>query len=190
MLDYRAPLDQVLLAFKFGGREYLGEPLAHFCHDHLRDELRQSGPHQLVVPVPLAFRRRWQRGFNQSLILARAFSRRLAIPCRSLLKRRPRPPQSRLPLSERRSNVRGTFSLRQAPRGERVLLIDDVVTSGATLSEAARCLRRGGAAEVTALALARTPDSHFHGSSPAIDNRSLLPPQLRRIVSRSPSQSS
>ncbi len=166
LLDYRTPFDRVMLAFKFGQRDYLGEPLARWCADQLSEELRLAGPFQLVVPVPLALGRRWQRGYNQSLLLARGFARRLGLPCRRLLRRRARPPQSLLPLKERRRNVRGTFTLKRTlkdpePLGQRVLLVDDVVTSGATLWEAARCLRRGGASRVVAVALARTPDAEL-----------------------------
>jgi predicted amidophosphoribosyltransferase len=119
-------------------------------------------PCHLVVPVPLHWRRRLARGYNQAERIARPLARRLGLPCvGALRRRRPTPPQTALARRQRRRSVADAFAPvarhRGALAGRRVLLVDDVVTTGATLEAAARCLRRAGAAVVVAVAVARTP---------------------------------
>jgi ComF family protein len=112
-----------------------------------------------VVPAPLHWRRRWDRGFNQAELLARQVSRLTGIPLdRRLLRTRPTPPQAGLTAAERRTNVRGAFAAagdKAAIRGKKLIVVDDVMTTGATLEACARALKRAGAADVAALALAR-----------------------------------
>jgi ComF family protein len=116
----------------------------------------------LVVPVPLHWRRRLARGYNQAAAIARPLACRLGLPAAEALARcRPTPPQTALPRPARRHNPRGAFAVparhRRRLAGRRVLLVDDVVTTGATLDAAARALLAAGAAEVHAVAVARTP---------------------------------
>jgi ComF family protein len=100
---------------------------------------------EVIVPVPLHWQRRWSRGFNQSEELARALARELKIPCRPAALRRTRatPLQTTSTIAQRRANVRGAFAARDVKdiAGKTVVLVDDVMTSGATASEAARALR-------------------------------------------------
>ncbi|HEV8713562.1 MAG TPA: ComF family protein [Candidatus Binatia bacterium] len=115
--------------------------------------------YDLIVPVPLhPDRLRW-RGFNQSLILARAVgcARQLTVDPFLLERIRPTVPQTQLSASERRANVRGAFAVRATERLEekRVLLVDDVYTSGATVEECAKVLYRAGAEVVDVFTLAR-----------------------------------
>jgi len=116
-------------------------------------------PADLVVPVPLHWRRRRERGFNQAWLLARRMARHLSLPARSDLLRRIRftAPQVGLTDTERQANVRGAFAL--APGhgmdGQRVMLVDDVLTTGATARACAGVLRRGGAAGVVVVTLTR-----------------------------------
>ena len=112
-----------------------------------------------LVPVPLYRRRRWSRGFNQAGLLAAAMSRATDIPARGRLLRRTRSTESQAGLSnhQRRANVTGAFS---APnprevRGRRILLVDDVMTTGATLEACAKALKRAGARYVGAVTSAR-----------------------------------
>lgn len=115
-------------------------------------------PYDLVVPVPLHWRRRLWRGFNQSELLARPLARRLGIEVRNVLRRtRHTATQASLIPSERRINVSGAFALKDpaAVRGKRILLVDDVLTTGATVGAASRVLRAGGARHVAVLTLAR-----------------------------------
>ena len=109
----------------------------------------------VVIPMPISPRRLWQRGFNQTHILGKPIARALGVPLdKTLLIKHHRPPQSRLHThGARRRNIRNAFSC-QASVPARVLLIDDVATSGATLSEAAKILKQHGAAQVYALVAA------------------------------------
>jgi ComF family protein len=108
----------------------------------------------VLVPVPLHSRRRRRRGFNQ----AEAIARSIGLPSRALLRRvRATPSQTDLPAARRHANVRGAFRLawRADVTGLRVVLVDDVCTTGATLESCARVLRDAGAADVRAVTAAR-----------------------------------
>jgi competence protein ComFC len=111
---------------------------------------------EAVVPVPLHRSRLAKRGFNQAELMARGVARRINAPVLDKLKvvRRTRD-QVELSAGERRANVAGAFGSR-GPVAGRILLVDDVFTTGATLSEGARVLRRAGAGEIHALTLCRT----------------------------------
>jgi ComF family protein len=124
-----------------------------------------------VTPVPLASARARERGYNQAGLLAKALARRLRLPCREVLRRtRDTGTQTKLTAQERRKNVRGAFAVKAAYRGApgswrarwfppvegaRILLVDDVITTGATVDECARALKAAGAAAVYALSAAR-----------------------------------
>jgi ComF family protein len=121
-------------------------------------EFLDTCPADMIIPVPLHPKRLRWRGFNQSVLLARQISRAYNIPLDPFVVYRSKetPPQTQLTEAERRKKVRGIFSLNpQRPiDGKRVLLIDDVYTSGATVNECSRCLKQGGAKEVYVLTLA------------------------------------
>lgn len=111
-----------------------------------------------VVPVPLHWRRRWGRGFNQSELLARVVARRYGLKvCPALGRGRATASQAGLTSPMRRANVAGAFSVRrrQEVENRRVLLVDDVITTGATASACGAALKRAGARRVTVLTLAR-----------------------------------
>ena len=118
----------------------------------------------LLMPVPLADARLRERGYNQAALLAQRLARRLQLACAPQALRRTRDTghQLALPREQRSANVRGAFAVAprtaEALRGRRVALVDDVMTTGATLAEAARVLLAAGAAEVQAWVVARTPD--------------------------------
>lgn len=151
-------------AFKYPGRQrgLAAEPRARLHALALETLARASGadPHAVaaVVPVPLHPRKLRARGFNPALTLARQIARARGLcvrPC-ALERVRDTPSQTGLSRVARRRNVRGAFRARQRLRGT-LWLVDDVVTTGATLTEAARALRRAGAFRVVALCAARTP---------------------------------
>jgi len=155
--SYQPPLDAVLTGLKFRRLEYLGDHLGRHLADLFAAEL---APCEVVVPVPLHWRRRLARGYNQAAAVARPLARALDLPYHpALRRRRATPPQSRLPRGARLANLRDAFTPRRAGpcRDRHVLLVDDVTTTGATLQEAAATLRRAGARTVTAVAAARTP---------------------------------
>jgi ComF family protein len=114
----------------------------------------------LIVPVPLHPKRICQRGFNQAALLAGALATQLAIPCakRALIRVRHTPPQVGLSDAQRQENVHKAFQCVERSRvaGQRVLLVDDVMTTGATVESAARALLEGDALRVSVIAVART----------------------------------
>lgn len=113
-----------------------------------------------VVPVPMHWARRMFRGTSAAEEIARQLAADLRLPCRRWLRRtRPTRMQNELPFEERRGNVRGAFRGRRGPAGRRVLLVDDVVTSGGTLSACTAALMAAGAAAVYAAAAARAERS-------------------------------
>ena len=159
--DYEEPVAGSLRALKFQRLDCLAGHLT----DRLLEDLGSTERELLtdvdgVTAVPLWWRRRLTRGYNQSALLARTLAHGLGLPCYSLLvRRRGSVPQSRLVRAQRRRNVRGTMrARRRASLPSRLLLIDDVITTGATLEEASSTLRRAGVSEIRALAFARTPD--------------------------------
>lgn len=149
---YAFPLDKLVQALKFGEQLVLANSLA----DRLaqRIELRPDG----IMAMPLHSSRLRERGFNQSLELARRIASRLDIP---LLKNacqrvRDTPPQSSLTWKERGKNMRRAFTCTGDLSGKHIAMVDDVMTSGASLNELALALRRAGATEVSAWVVART----------------------------------
>ncbi|MEM7048376.1 MAG: ComF family protein [Acidobacteriota bacterium] len=155
---YGPPLAEVLQAFKFGRLDYLGRDLAESALEEIGCVLEEA---EVVVPVPLHWRRRMERRFNQAEAIAQPLARALRRPMVQALRRRQATrPQTSLPRRERLRNPRRAFVARrrqgQRVAGRRVLLVDDVLTTGATLEAAARSLQRAGAREVLGLAIARS----------------------------------
>jgi ComF family protein len=149
---------QALHAFKFGGRRALAAPLG----DLLAETAAASLPHprpDLIVPVPLHPARERDRGFNQSLLLARRLGRAWNCPVRADALARPvaTVPQVDLSAEQRRANVRGAFVLRRPEliAGRHVVVVDDVFTTGSTVTACAQILRRGGAGTIGVLTVAR-----------------------------------
>jgi ComF family protein len=156
---YDGPLREAILRMKHASGEGLAEVLGALWAEHAAAHLQGAGA-DVVIPVPLHWSRHWWRGHNQSAALARAVAGRLRLPCRPTWLRRTRatPQQTRQTPSARPSNVRGAFRAR-AHAGladKTVLLVDDVLTTGSTCSEAARALRAAGARRVVVAILARS----------------------------------
>jgi ComF family protein len=146
--------------FKYGQQVRLRRPLALLLLDRLTPFIAEAAP-DLVLPVPLHSRRLRQRSFNQSLLLADFLAKELSLPlARNLLRRhRWTEPQVQLPAAERIANVRNAFSLAdsRAVAGKRILLVDDVFTTGSTLTECSRILVKAKAAAVFGVTVARAP---------------------------------
>jgi len=160
LADYAAPIDALISGLKFGHRLEIARTLGLLL-GRVIDERTPSAA--CLVPIPLAFERQRERGFNQALEVARVAARtcRRRLLAHALLRVRHRPPQEALALTARRTNLRGAFAVDAASEatlaGRCVVLIDDVMTSGSTLDEAARVLKRAGAAPVICAVVARTP---------------------------------
>lgn len=152
------PLRQAVQKFKYGRKVSLGKPLGRIMARGCREFLAGCDA-ELIIPVPLHPKRLRWRGFNQSVLLARHISRTYAIPMDRFLLRRVKQtaPQTQLNEEERRRNVRGAFALapRRTIENLSVLLVDDVYTSGATVDECSRTLRKNGARQVFVLTLVR-----------------------------------
>ncbi len=152
----RRSLPGIIRRHKYGLDQSLQKALAEFLGPELP---YSSADCDLVVPVPLHRRRLWWRGFNQAALLARAVSRRMGRPvdAGALVRSRFTAPQTSQSHDERRRNVRSAFVVRRPQRviGRRVLLVDDVMTTGATADECARVLLKAGAQRVDVLTLAR-----------------------------------
>lgn len=150
-VSYTGTAPAILKAFKYGGADYLAPHLAR----RIAALFEPGDLPDAVAPIPATRRELRDRGYFPAGDLARDVSRLLgaAFVPKLLCKRRETERQARLPLSRRAANVEGAFTARSAPKT--VLLVDDVATSGATLSAAARALRIAGAKNVLAAAFAR-----------------------------------
>lgn len=151
--SYEGALRKLIHVFKYEGVQPLKRPFGDF----LARALPRDRQFDLIVPMPLHWRKRWQRRFNQAELLAQEIGRRWNVPVRNVVRRkRATLHQAGLTHAKRRANVRGAFEGKSKLKGLRVLLVDDVMTTGASASACARALKRAGAAHVTLVALART----------------------------------
>ena len=165
---YDGKLRRLIHVYKYERVDTLARPLARL----LLDALPREEEFDCIVPMPLHWRKKWDRGFNQAELLARVVARRTGIPYREMLRRTHSSiAQAGLTFAARRENVKGSFALRRGSntRDQHILLIDDVLTTGATAAAAARLLKRtGGARRVSILTLARADRRYaWHSFTPA-----------------------
>ncbi|WKT60944.1 ComF family protein [Microbulbifer thermotolerans] len=153
---YAFPIGQLVQRFKYRGDLVAGHSLAQLAAGPLRPA--DKAP-DLLAPIPLHWRRYWQRGFNQSQLIAAELGRQWHLPVHARLLRRvaAREAQQRLKRSQRLRNPEHSFAVRAPVEGKHIGLVDDVITTGATLEAAARALVAAGATRVSVYALARTP---------------------------------
>jgi len=149
-------LREAIHALKFRGRRALAAPLGSLMAERIAVAGLPAA--QVVIPVPLHHRRLRERGYNQSELLAKEVSHHLGLPVNSdvLVRRQATEAQSGLTLDVRRANVRGAFATVRSLAGQRVLLVDDVLSTGFTVSECAKMLRQAGAVQVLVLTAAIT----------------------------------
>lgn len=163
---YQYPLNALIHKFKYRGHLASGKLLGQLLAQHMQQRSQNSewqAP-DLLIPTPMHWTRRWRRGFNQAEILTRYIASELKLPfALHLIKRTQRTPsQKELSRLERQKNLRKAFAIslkdRQQIAGKRIALIDDVVTTTATVRELSQLLIKAGAADVQVWALARTMD--------------------------------
>ena len=151
LFRYDFPVDRIIHALKYGHQLAVADWLGGQLAAHLNAE------NQLIIPLPLHPDRLRERGFNQSAELARAIGNllKLAVDRSTLFRNCATQPQAELPLKERHKNVRNAFECRADLSGKNIQLIDDVMTTGATVNECARVLKLHGAADISVVVAAR-----------------------------------
>jgi len=167
---YAAPLEGYLHALKFRRARHLGRALGALLAAAV-GEAAEDARVDALVPVPLAPRRLRERGYNQAFEIARAVGAALDVPVRvrGVARRADDPPQIGRDAAERHAGVLGAFAVARSFAGLHVAIVDDVITTGATVNALARTLEAAGAARVDAWAVARTPAPNFQ------TGHSLLP---------------
>ncbi|NJD89957.1 MAG: ComF family protein [Geobacter sp.] len=160
-LLFDGPVRELIHQFKYSGKTMLRRPLALLAADHLGQFVSESRP-DMIIPVPLHKKRLRQRGFNQAILLGEIFAKRWELPLlRNTLRRvRWTEPQVNLSAVERLENVKGAFAISGVSdfSGKRILLVDDVYTTGSTVKECAKILKHAGAEAVNVVTVARAAD--------------------------------
>jgi ComF family protein len=151
--DYSAHVRGLVMDFKFNHKPGLAKAFAH----ELANAAKALPADSVLIPVPLSSERLKQRGYNQSLEIAKHLARLTGLNLKrdALLRTRHTPAQSTLKLTERHASIKGAFACPARLEGVRILVVDDVMTSGATLEECARTLKKAGALSVTNLVVFR-----------------------------------
>lgn len=157
-LRYEGAARELIHKFKFCGRERLAASIAHLLCARLHRSVKMDGI-DMVVPVPLHISRLYSRGYNQSYLLAREVASVFALPLEaaSIFRKHATPAQWSQTRAERFKNMKNAFGMRKnsAIGGKRLLLVDDIMTTGATMFEAARLLKKSGAMAVVGALAAR-----------------------------------
>jgi ComF family protein len=155
---YEGGLKRLIHALKFEGLDIVAAPAAARLAEAVR--FGEAGALDAVVPIPSTRRRNRERGYDPAGLIGEELARRLSLPLLPVLRRvRETPPQSSLAAAERRSNVAGAFRGLAAASGRSLLVVDDVLTTGATVFAASQALRSAGARRVAVAVLARTPEA-------------------------------
>jgi ComF family protein len=154
LFTYTYPIDSILQQYKYNDMLHLANVFAKIFHQH------HKTPHSidLVIPMPMHPQRLQERGFNQALEIARYLAKQFKIEVNYQTCQRIKltPPQAGLPLKERIKNVRGVFECKQPLQGLNIVIVDDVMTTGASMNELASTLKKAGAAHVECWVIART----------------------------------
>jgi len=154
LFSYQTPIDRLIGDFKYRDSIYLSD----FFSSLMVEQLEQSTLPKLLMPIPLHPKRLKQRGYNQSLELAKDLSNQLAIPTDkyNLIRNRDTPPQISLPYDQRKRNLRNAFTLKPCKLPDHIALIDDVLTTGHTANAAVKLLRQQGVITIELWTIART----------------------------------
>ena len=158
-LLYEGAGRDLIHAYKYRYKTHLRQPLGLLLLEGMEGFLRERAV-ELLIPVPLHRPRLRIRGFNQAQLLCAMVSERLSIPVLpdGLIRTRPTQPQVELSAADRRNNVKGAFAVKNPEKmqGKKILLLDDVMTTGSTVNECAAELKKCGATSVTVVTVART----------------------------------
>jgi ComF family protein len=157
LFRYAFPIQQMLQRYKYGELLALGASFGHLLANHMAANLLAEMP-DLIIPMPLHPKRLQERGFNQSLEVARIVSEKLNVKLDHSVCERIKlsPPQASLPLKERVKNMKGAFNCNRPLHGQSIVVIDDVMTTGASLNSLAKALKKAGARRVECWVIART----------------------------------
>ncbi|MBC7756208.1 MAG: ComF family protein [Bdellovibrio sp.] len=154
---YAYPIDAMMLRYKYGSMLNLGDTFGEFLAEkiNIEDCLRNI---DLIVPMPMHPQRLQERGFNQALEIAKILTKNCKekLDYKSTERQTLTPPQASLPLKERVKNIKGAFKVNTALKEKRIAIIDDVMTTGASLNELAKTLKKAGASHVECWVVART----------------------------------
>ena len=178
---YEGRLRELIHLFKYGGMR----PLDRVLGTWLASAYPRLEHFDALVPMPLHWWKRMQRGFNQSDLLVRELSRRVGVPILDAARRRRRTAvQARLTPAQRRENVRGAFDVPspERVRGLSLLLVDDVMTTGSTVNACAKALKQAGAARVCVLTVARADRRSDPRILPAAENASSASGFVRGVT--------
>lgn len=158
-LNYTMPINKLISEFKYRNKLINGRLLSQLLLQEIQTRYQNQKLPDLLLPVPLHWRRQFRRGYNQSQCVTSYLGTQLCIPVelRRIARTRRTPSQQGLNKQERQRNLKRAFTVKQPFKGETVAIIDDVMTTGATCAEISRELLSAGAAEVHIWALARTP---------------------------------
>ncbi len=154
---YTFPIDAMMLRYKYGNSLNLGDTFGEFLAEKVNAEdcLKNI---DLIIPMPMHPQRLKDRGFNQALEIAKVLCKnhKEKLDYKSVTRQTLTPPQASLPLKERVKNIKGAFKVNADLGGQRIAIVDDVMTTGASLNELAKTLKKAGAAHVECWVIART----------------------------------
>lgn len=145
---------------KFNNKIFYFKKLFDLTKDDLKEKLSIFEKYEIIIPIPVSKKRLYERGYNQSVVIAKLLSLELKIPVATdiLVKTKDTLPQSKLGREERFTNIKNVFSLKKEPFSDKVILVDDIVTTTATVREAVKILKRGGVNDVIVYSLARAKE--------------------------------
>lgn len=154
---YQFPIDAMMQRYKYGNSLNLGDSFGRFLSDKVRLADYQKNI-DLVIPMPMHPQRLKERGFNQALEIAKILTKncKVKLDYKSVERQTLTPPQATLPLKERVKNIKGAFKANADLTGKSIAIVDDVMTTGASLNELAKTLKKAGAAHVECWVIART----------------------------------
>ena len=168
IFDEGEALQKLIHALKYGNKFKIGISLGHQL-GHYKKKIVNSWNADFIIPIPLFTLKRVERGFNQSFYIAKGLSKETKIPIKNNLVKRTKNTisQTTLSLAERKENINEAFILNKIGKvqDKRVIILDDIITTGATVSELAKTLKNFGALKVFTISVATPPISHSIGST-------------------------